>query len=141
MWTNGNIYFFTLLSINVLDLILVALSITADNSDESYVIVFLDPINAILNCHFLLDLYEANAQIERGGPSLTHSNPTLSLHFTGSPQDSADAPEHSTFLSSFAGPVYTFRDANTDPDLADSEHEAVSGVSAQIATEDTGKEA
>ncbi|KAI0824145.1 hypothetical protein BC628DRAFT_445168 [Trametes gibbosa] len=132
MWTNGNIYFFTLLSINILDLILVTLSIIVQNSAGSYVILFLDPISAILNCHFLLDLYEANVRIERGGSSLSRSHPTLSLRFVAGSESeargAADAEGPSgdlALFSAFAGPLYTFQDTDTEFDLVNGELELV----------------
>ncbi|KAH9849867.1 hypothetical protein C2E23DRAFT_341287 [Lenzites betulinus] len=126
MWTNGNIYFFTLLSINILDLILVTLSIIVQSSAGSYVILFLSPISAILNCHFLLDLYETNIRIEHGGSTLSQSHPDLSLHFTGfnSGSEGTDTPEDSPFLSSFSGPIQPFHDDSMEPYPADGEPEA-----------------
>ncbi|KAH9859127.1 hypothetical protein C2E23DRAFT_35498 [Lenzites betulinus] len=136
MWTNGNVYFFTLLAINVLDLVLVALSITIPNNEESYVTGFLDPITAILNCKFLLDLYETNARLERGGASLSWSLPDLSLHFTGvGPSENVGAPSGgSSFLGSFAGPVrHLFSDDGMEEfQPADGEPEA--GASIEMKT-------
>ncbi|KAH9852820.1 hypothetical protein C2E23DRAFT_885207 [Lenzites betulinus] len=106
MWTNGNIYFITLLFGNLLDLILVTLSITDPKSDENWVVNFLDAMTMILSCRFLLDLYETNARLERGGSSLSQSNIGIgSLHFTGIGGPEGDSPEDSPFLSSFSGPV------------------------------------
>ncbi|KAI0819789.1 hypothetical protein BC628DRAFT_958354 [Trametes gibbosa] len=121
MWRNGNVYFVTLLTLNVLDLSLVALSITVPDSGGSYVTLFLDPINTILNCHFLLDLYETNARLERGGPSFSQSFADYSLHFAGLGSGRGDAPADggSDFLDSFASTIYySFAD---DSDVEDAE--------------------
>ncbi|KAI0820547.1 hypothetical protein BC628DRAFT_1397099 [Trametes gibbosa] len=120
MWTNGNIYFFTLLFINLLDLILVALSISVETNEESFVTIFLDPISATLSCHLLLDLYETNAQLERGGSSLSLSHTNLSLHFMGI--EGTVAPEDSPFLSSLAGSIqHSFADPTTNLDVVEDE--------------------
>ncbi|KAH9852814.1 hypothetical protein C2E23DRAFT_917821 [Lenzites betulinus] len=96
----------TLLFGNLLDLILITLSITDTDNGENQVTQFLDPINSILSARFLLDLYETNARLERGGSSLSQSNiGTHSLHFAESGGARADAPENPPFLDSFSGPV------------------------------------
>lgn len=73
-------------------------------------------LNSILNCRLLLDLYETNARLERGGPYLSQSHLDLSLHFSGF--EGADGPDDSPFLSSFAGPIlHTFLEDDTDVDV------------------------
>ncbi|KAI0820481.1 hypothetical protein BC628DRAFT_845513 [Trametes gibbosa] len=119
MWRNGNVYFVTLLSLNILDLILAASSITFANDQGSYIMAFLEPINVILNCRLLLDLHETNARLECGGSSLSQSLADYSLHFTGLGSDRGDAPAHgeSAFLDSFASTIYySFAD---DSDVED----------------------
>ncbi|KAH9852816.1 hypothetical protein C2E23DRAFT_778182 [Lenzites betulinus] len=138
MWTNGNIYFITLLFGNLLDLILVTLSITGLQGDGNWVIQFLTPMTAILNCRFLLDLYETNARLERGGSSLSQSNIGIgSLHFTGiGAPEAPDSPEDSPFLSSFSGPVlHSFPDDIAALDTADDEPESVPAQTTAPATE------
>ncbi|KAH9852810.1 hypothetical protein C2E23DRAFT_729858, partial [Lenzites betulinus] len=63
-------------------------------------------MTTILNCRFLLDLYETHARLKRGGSSLSQSNIGIaSFHFTGIEDPGADSPEDSPFLSSLSGPV------------------------------------
>ncbi|KAH9852828.1 hypothetical protein C2E23DRAFT_729975 [Lenzites betulinus] len=137
LWTNGNVYFITLLFGNLLDLILITLSvraITDPQTNGNWVIDFLDPMTAILNCRCLLDLYETNAWLERGGSSLSQSNIGIgSLHFTAIGGPEGDSPEDSPFLSSFSGPVlHSFPDDDDMAlDTADDEPEAGPSVPAQ----------
>ncbi|KAH9852824.1 hypothetical protein C2E23DRAFT_134619 [Lenzites betulinus] len=133
MWINGNIYFITLLFGNILDLILVTLSITGLQGDGNWAVGFLNVMTTILNCRFLLDLYETNARLEHGGSSLSQSNIGIgSLHFTGIEGPEGDFPEDSPFLSSFSGPVlHSFHDDDMALDTADDEPEAGPSVPAQ----------
>ncbi|KAH9852863.1 hypothetical protein C2E23DRAFT_136351 [Lenzites betulinus] len=128
-------YHSTLLFINILDLILVTLSITTPNDQGNFVALFLQPAASILNCHFLLDLYEANARLECGGSSLSPSYSDLSLHFTGIQAQAGDAPENSSFLTSFAGSIrHPFPDsADPDTDLITDEPPAMPLVPVQTA--------
>ncbi|KAH9852851.1 hypothetical protein C2E23DRAFT_885226 [Lenzites betulinus] len=138
MWTNGNIYFITVMCGNLLDLILATLSITDPENNANWPIGFIDPITAILNCRFLLDLYETNSRLERGGSSFSQSD--MSLHFTGS--KAGDAPENSYFLSSFSGPVLldSFSDESEDTalDTFDEKPEAEPAVPAEAPAMEAG---
>ncbi|KAH9852803.1 hypothetical protein C2E23DRAFT_859489 [Lenzites betulinus] len=108
----------TLLLANLLDLILVTLSITVPGNQGSDVILLINPLNSILSCRFLLDLYETNARLERGGSSLSQSHLNLSLHFTG--LEGADALDSSPFLHSFAGPIlHTFPEGDAEGSAVD----------------------
>ncbi|KAH9852818.1 hypothetical protein C2E23DRAFT_823753 [Lenzites betulinus] len=135
MWTNGNIYFITVVCGNLLDLILATLSITDPENNANWPIGFIDPITSILNCRFLLDLYETNARLERGGSSFSQSDMgTLSLHFNEF--KAAHAPgENSHFLGSFSGPVLldSFSDESEDTalDTVDEKPEAEPSIPAE----------
>ncbi|KAI0820555.1 hypothetical protein BC628DRAFT_853166 [Trametes gibbosa] len=121
LWKNGNVYFITLLSFNVVDVILDALSITTPIDSDNYVAIFRETITTILSCRFLLDLYETNARLERGGSSVSQSLADHSLHFTGLGSQEADAPgEGSAFLDSFGSSVYYSFD-DDDDDMEDAE--------------------
>ncbi|KAH9846552.1 hypothetical protein C2E23DRAFT_743767, partial [Lenzites betulinus] len=137
MWANGNIYFITLLCINVLDLILASLTIAFESGIGNYVLIFLNPIIAVLSCRFLLDLYETNTLLEAGGSSLAPSD--LSLHFTGFGLEETDAPEDSNLLSAFAGPIHSFpEDAGRDVDRDPVDGEPEAGPSAPVQAVATG---
>ncbi|KAH9852830.1 hypothetical protein C2E23DRAFT_135153 [Lenzites betulinus] len=123
----------TLLCGSILALALSTLSIVG-LGDCNWAILFLEVISTILNCRFLLDLYETNARLERGGSSLSQSNiGTLSLHFTGIDGADAHGQEDSPFLNSFSGPVlHSFPDDDIMAlDTVDDEPEAGPSIPAQ----------
>ncbi|KAL1937371.1 hypothetical protein VTO73DRAFT_13777 [Trametes versicolor] len=117
LWDNGNIYFCTLVSLNIANMVLVTLSLTTQSlpNDAFYVINFIDPISSILNSRFLLALYETNAYLEKGGTSAATTVSTLD--FGGA--NRAGRSELPGYLSSLAGPIHSIPD--DDAGLFDSE--------------------
>ncbi|EIW57015.1 uncharacterized protein TRAVEDRAFT_49824 [Trametes versicolor FP-101664 SS1] len=116
LWENGNIYFCTLVAMNIADMVLQ--SVDASIAYQAgFVIEFIDPISAILNSRFLLALYETNAHLERGGSSASSFS---TLDFGEAPSlRAAVSPKLPEFLHSLAGPIHSLPDH--DPELFDSE--------------------
>ncbi|KAI0632574.1 hypothetical protein C8Q77DRAFT_1158063 [Trametes polyzona] len=114
MWKNGNVYFCTLATLNVIDMVLIALSLTTQPNADSYVGLFLSPITSILNGRFLLDLFESHARLSDGG-----ANSSFSVHLSrvgdtdGMPQlqRSLELPE---FLTPLGGPLHPFDEDGVD---------------------------
>ncbi|KAL1937965.1 hypothetical protein VTO73DRAFT_12715 [Trametes versicolor] len=122
MWKNGTVYFCTLVSLNVVDMVLVILSIAIAPGDiSSYVVAFVDPsslttdllhsISSILNSRFLLALHETSVQLQGAADASLSS---LSLR-TGSCDDPrAGLPELPGFLGVIGGSIRSFHDDNDD---------------------------
>ncbi|EIW57006.1 uncharacterized protein TRAVEDRAFT_49817 [Trametes versicolor FP-101664 SS1] len=111
LWCNGNVYFCTMVSLNLANVILqvvVSSQIATDFGDTTYVIQFIDPISSILTSRFLLALYETNAHLQKGGTSASSFS---TLDFAGADQP-AELPE---FLMSLGGPIHSIDD--DDPEL------------------------
>ncbi|KAI0753732.1 hypothetical protein C8Q74DRAFT_333089 [Fomes fomentarius] len=113
MLHNGCIYFVVLATLNILHMVLTALSIKIPSGSESFVINFIDPITSILVCHFLISLQEAKHTSQPDTvPSFVH--PDLA---TGSGLDFA-VPIPSlrmsmpSFVASLAGPLAVYSTAN-----------------------------
>lgn len=74
-------------------------------------------MSSILNCRFLLALYETNARLEQGGSSAS-SFSTLDFGEADSPR-ATGSPELPEFFQSLGGPIHSFPDQ--DPELFDPE--------------------
>ncbi|KAH9852837.1 hypothetical protein C2E23DRAFT_885217 [Lenzites betulinus] len=84
----------------------------------NWVLAFLDPVSAILNCRLLLDLYETKKRSEDGGSSVFD----LGSGIRFAPIEGTDAPEDSSFLNSFSGGVlHSFPDDDMELDMANDE--------------------
>ncbi|KAI0365857.1 hypothetical protein BV20DRAFT_1056130 [Pilatotrama ljubarskyi] len=79
MLQNGSLYFCTLLCLNILDIVVIALQIKSTGESGSYVTQFLDPISSILSPRFLLDLRDINQSLNTGGSSISAG----SIEFAG----------------------------------------------------------
>ncbi|KAI0682697.1 hypothetical protein C8T65DRAFT_687066 [Cerioporus squamosus] len=91
-----------LATLNILHIVLTALSFKLPSGSESYVINFIDPIGSILVCRFLLSLQEAQQNTR---PSSGTTPSFVAPDFVGSP--------------SFAAPLAGFRRPwNSDLDFA-----------------------
>ncbi|KAL1937392.1 hypothetical protein VTO73DRAFT_13798 [Trametes versicolor] len=131
IWDNGNVYFCTIVLMNVADMILAVLSIRGTQLDNlAYVVNFLDPISSILNSRFLLALYETNAHLESGGTSAS-SFSTLDFREGNPPAGSVALPG---YLSSLAGPIYSVPDDGSELFDSDStqKHEPKRVVGAEV---------
>ncbi|EIW57029.1 uncharacterized protein TRAVEDRAFT_49841 [Trametes versicolor FP-101664 SS1] len=98
-----NVYFCTLVSLNIVEMTMAILTVLARPYEiENVFLPLIDPISSILNSRFLLELYETTAHRERGGPSLSSFSLDFGQAFPsgGAP---SDLPE---FLSEFAGPIH-----------------------------------
>ncbi|EIW53816.1 uncharacterized protein TRAVEDRAFT_51559 [Trametes versicolor FP-101664 SS1] len=125
MWENGAVYFLTLVSINMVDMVFVILSIAipfAGNS--SYVLSFVDPISSILNSHFLLALHETNARLE-GAADTSLSSLTLNTGSGDTPSARA-SPELRPVLGLIGGTIRSFHD-DDDEDMRSLEFALPSG--------------
>ncbi|EIW56805.1 uncharacterized protein TRAVEDRAFT_49627 [Trametes versicolor FP-101664 SS1] len=102
----------TLVSINIVDMVLDILSITVTpGAASSYVVAFVDPISSALNSRFLLALHETNARM--GG---TDASMVSSLNFNavsgGDPRVSS--PELPGSLGVLGGPIHSFHEDDDD---------------------------
>ncbi|KAL1937162.1 hypothetical protein VTO73DRAFT_14504 [Trametes versicolor] len=112
MWENGIVYFCTLFTMNVVNMVLVLLAIAIEPGlPSSYVLLFVDPMSSILNSRFLLALHETNARLEG---TADESISSLSLD-TGSGDDRrAGSPELPEFLGVLGGSIHSFHDEDED---------------------------
>ncbi|KAJ3006810.1 hypothetical protein NUW54_g3795 [Trametes sanguinea] len=102
MMRDGTLYFVLLLIMNILQVIFIALSLDititeTGAAESSYVLKFLDPLAALLICHFILNLRAAN------DPSSTSINSSFvegELQFA----------QQQELINSLDGPVHTFSD-------------------------------
>ncbi|TFK81440.1 hypothetical protein K466DRAFT_667118 [Polyporus arcularius HHB13444] len=78
---NGSIYFVVLATLNILHIVLTALSFKLPSGSESYMINFIDPIASILVCRFLLSLQEAK---RNASPSSDTTPSFIAPEFAGS---------------------------------------------------------
>ncbi|KAL1937385.1 hypothetical protein VTO73DRAFT_13791 [Trametes versicolor] len=131
LWENGNIYFCTLVAMNIGDMIIVVLSLTARPDEYTSIIAFVDPISSILSSRFLLALYETNVNLERGGTSVSSFS---TLDFGGLDR-AAGSPQLPEFLTSLAGPIQSVPDDDDDPELFDSEPTAQHRIEAEASTQ------
>ncbi|KAL1938078.1 hypothetical protein VTO73DRAFT_11907 [Trametes versicolor] len=115
VWENGNIYFFALVSLSAVDMVLIASQVVSDVTD--YIIPFVYPISTILNCRFLLCLYETDVHSERDMTPASESS-FSTLDFGGADR-TAGSPELPRFLDSLAGTIRSTYD--DDPELVNSE--------------------
>ncbi|EIW56807.1 uncharacterized protein TRAVEDRAFT_49629 [Trametes versicolor FP-101664 SS1] len=112
MWENGTVYFCILVSMNVVDMVLVLLSIAIElEGVSSYVILFIDPISSVLNSRFLLAIHETNARLEGAADTSISS---LSLHTGRGGTAQAGSPELPDFLGIIGGSFRSFHDDNED---------------------------
>ncbi|KAL1937394.1 hypothetical protein VTO73DRAFT_13800 [Trametes versicolor] len=116
LWENGNIYFCTLVAMNIADMVLTSVDASIFYQAE-FVIELIDPISAILNSRFLLALYETNTHLERGGSSASSFS---TLDFGGADSlRAAVSPELPEFLNSLPRPIHSLPDH--DPEMFDPE--------------------
>ncbi|EIW56788.1 uncharacterized protein TRAVEDRAFT_49609 [Trametes versicolor FP-101664 SS1] len=108
MWKNGTVYFCTLVSLNVVDMVLVILSIAIAPGDiSSYVVAFVDPISSILNSRFLLALHETSVQLQGAADASLSS---LSLRTGRCDHPRAGSPELPAFLGVIGGSIHSSHD-------------------------------
>ncbi|KAI0780841.1 hypothetical protein BD413DRAFT_13309 [Trametes elegans] len=100
MLQNGIVYFCTLVSLNIISIVLSTQAIYVADSDGSYAVSFVDPISAVLSCHFLLNLRQTS-EILADASAATVS----SLNF-GERNDPPQIPPLSPFLNSLGGPIF-----------------------------------
>ncbi|KAL1942676.1 hypothetical protein VTO73DRAFT_4916 [Trametes versicolor] len=114
MWENGTVYFCVLVSLNVVNLLLVLLSLASQPLDDqsSYVLVFIDPISSSLNSRFLLALHETNTRL--GGTNTSISSLSFNIASGGDP--GAGSPEPPEFLGIIGGSIHSFHDDDGDLD-------------------------
>ncbi|KAI0632611.1 hypothetical protein C8Q77DRAFT_829186 [Trametes polyzona] len=98
-----------------------SLSLSTNTDGRTFVGFFIAPLTSILTSRLLLDMYETEAQLQRGGVSNTGSF-SINLGSNGRPGP-ISTPE---FITSYGGPARSFPDEDdTDSDAdADADAEA-----------------
>ncbi|RPD72779.1 hypothetical protein L226DRAFT_146660 [Lentinus tigrinus ALCF2SS1-7] len=96
---NGSVYFVVLATLNILHILMTALSFKVTTGSESYVINFIDPIASILVCRFLISLQEAE-RYSHSESEATHS--FVAPNFSVGP-----ASQVSSFAAPLGGLLHT----------------------------------
>lgn len=99
---NGSMYFLSLATLYILDIILTRDSVPAKVRDAAaFMETFVDPITSILTCHFMLSLREFDSATRDSATASRHMASTV-LQFGAQPSDSLPS-----FIASFAHPVHS----------------------------------
>ncbi|KAI0632600.1 hypothetical protein C8Q77DRAFT_828341 [Trametes polyzona] len=120
-WIVGMVYFCVILVLDLAGTVLDLLSLSLPGSGDygSYPTYFIPSLMSILTSRLLLDMYETEARLQRGGASNTGSF-SLNLGSNGRP-GSVSMPD---FITSYGGPARSFPDegdANAGAEPIDTE--------------------
>lgn len=102
MLYNGSVYFIVITAINILNIILTPIASPVGVSLGSIATIANNPVTAVLTCHFLFDLREAN----RSGAPPSSPSALPSLHIAGGSQDGSHGALPA-FIASMGSQLHT----------------------------------